>query len=424
MKNKLLSLSLFAVLVAVDLHAQQSKTVLFVGNSYTAVNDLPGMVANIAASLGDTLEYTANTPGGATFSAHCSNQSMTLIRQGGWDAVVLQEQSQYPAFPDFQVQAEVFPYAKRLVDSIYAHSVCAEPIFYMTWGHKYGDTFNAEAFPPLATYEGMDSLLALRYTQMADLYDASLCPVGRVWHWLRDNHAEIELYQDDNSHPTTEGTYVAACAFNTLIFGRDPLMANYEPQMMSNAGQVIRQAVHDLVYDSLASLQRPLPKVATLWSDTVQYMQVSFEVECLHVDTLGVDWGDGHDTLLVPAGNVILSHSYADTGTYTIIVKGSRHCMADEKSCTFTAQTLPEDTTHIGNVQYLQPQCTPNPAFDRVRVQVDDESGWVEVCDLQGRVLMREKLTGGACTLEVGSLPQGVYIVRCSKGATRLAVTR
>ena len=53
---------------------------------------------------------------------HCNNQSMNMICQGNWDVVVLQEQSQYPSFGQEQVEAEVFPYARRLVDSIYENS--------------------------------------------------------------------------------------------------------------------------------------------------------------------------------------------------------------------------------------------------------------------------------------------------------------
>lgn len=43
--------------------AQESVSVLFVGNSYTAVNDLPQMTANIASNMGYGMTYESNTPG-------------------------------------------------------------------------------------------------------------------------------------------------------------------------------------------------------------------------------------------------------------------------------------------------------------------------------------------------------------------------
>ena len=202
--------------------AQEERRVLFVGNSYVYTNDLPRLVENIAASMGDRLSCTSNAPGGCTLQQHCQNQSMTLIRQGGWDFVVLQEQSQRPSFPQAQVEVEVFPFAERLVDSVYANNPCCEPMFFMTWGHKYGDAGNAPYFPVLGTYEGMDSMLCERYTYMARSFDASLCPVGCVFRYLRENHADIDVYSPDNSHPSLAGSYAAACAFYVLFFHRDP----------------------------------------------------------------------------------------------------------------------------------------------------------------------------------------------------------
>ena len=39
------------------LKAQQSNKVLFLGNSYTGVNNLPQIISNIALSVGDNLIY-------------------------------------------------------------------------------------------------------------------------------------------------------------------------------------------------------------------------------------------------------------------------------------------------------------------------------------------------------------------------------
>lgn len=239
--------------------AQQSLRVLFVGNSYTQVNDLPSLVANIAQSMGDEMIYASNTPGGCTFEMHCSNASMDKICQGGWDFVVLQEQSQLPAFPIEMVEEMVYPFAKQLVDSVYASNFDGEAMFYMTWGRKNGDTEFGSMYPMMSTYEGMDSLLYTRYMYMAEANDASVCPVGRVWHYLCDHHSEIELYMSDESHPSLAGSYAAACAFYTMLFGRDPDSITYDAEVGSRAAQLIRSAVHSVVFDSLWKWQRTNP---------------------------------------------------------------------------------------------------------------------------------------------------------------------
>jgi hypothetical protein len=96
----------------------QTKNVLFIGNSYTGVNDLPGTFYNLALSGGDTVIYDSSTPGGYTFQMH-STYAPTLgkIYLKPWDYVVLQEQSQLPSFDPTQVAAECYPYA-RILDSL------------------------------------------------------------------------------------------------------------------------------------------------------------------------------------------------------------------------------------------------------------------------------------------------------------------
>lgn len=253
---------LAAVLMLIVAAAHGQTNVLFIGNSYTSVNNLPQMTADVAASMGLTMTWSSNTPGGCTFSQHCTNQSMTLILQGGWDFVVLQEQSQYPSFPQLQVEAEVFPYATQLVNAVNSANPDAEAMFYMTWGRKNGDADNAQYFPVLGTYEGMDSMLYERYMQMAADNDASVCPVGRVWRYLRENHRNIELYQSDGSHPSMAGTYAAACSFYVMFFGNDPDSIIYTPDGVTpHEAETIRHAVHEVVFSHLEQWKRQMPPI-------------------------------------------------------------------------------------------------------------------------------------------------------------------
>ena len=120
--------------------AQQTKEVLFVGNSYTYYNDLPNLVQQIALSFGDTLIHESSTPGGSSFSAHTTNtQTLGKISQQQWDYIVLQAQSQEPSLSPGYVNANVYPAVQSLIDSIEQSSLCIEPLFFMTWGRKNGD---------------------------------------------------------------------------------------------------------------------------------------------------------------------------------------------------------------------------------------------------------------------------------------------
>ena len=130
----------------------QKTSVLFIGNSYTYVNDLPTTFKDLSLSLGDTVSTDQSTPGGARFLDHAVNTTtLTKIAAEDWDFVVLQAQSQEPSWSPSQMETEVFPYAEVLVDSIKSNNICTEPVFFMTWGRKYGDDMNCDVWPAVCT---------------------------------------------------------------------------------------------------------------------------------------------------------------------------------------------------------------------------------------------------------------------------------
>lgn len=47
--------------------SQETRKVLFLGNSYTEANNLPLIVSELATNTGDVLIYDSNTPSGYTF---------------------------------------------------------------------------------------------------------------------------------------------------------------------------------------------------------------------------------------------------------------------------------------------------------------------------------------------------------------------
>lgn len=385
--------------------AQEHPRVLFVGNSYTQANNLPQMVADIAQSMGEGIEYRSNTPGGCTFEMHCHNQSMSLICGGGWDYVVMQEQSQLPAFPMDSVEAYVFPFAQQLVDSIYAHNPCAEPMFFMTWGRKNGDT--EFGYPPMDTYEGMDSLLYARYMQMGGDNDASVCPVGRVWHYLRDHNAEIELYMSDESHPSLAGTYAAACSFNTMFFGRDPDSIIHNAGLDENHARAIRSAVHEVVYDSLWKWQRPLPK-AGFMVDSVDGLTVCLKSEAMFFQMQEWAFSDG-ETL--QTNDTAVWHTFPEEGIYLVKQVVSRHCMVDSvlRFVRVEAPTIVAE----GENELSEISLSPNPARDEAMLHLPEGmAAEVVLYGVDGREIWRKVMRNTSNAIKLQGLPSGLYLLK------------
>ena len=82
--------------------------VLFIGNSYTNVNNLPGVFAELAGSGGHKVETGMAAPGGWTLANHvASTDTLGQLKSSAWNFVVLQEQSEIPAMA--QVRRPRFP---------------------------------------------------------------------------------------------------------------------------------------------------------------------------------------------------------------------------------------------------------------------------------------------------------------------------
>ena len=106
--KKIFTTAILAFFVTLTLSVSADKrNVLFIGNSYTYVNNMPQMIADIATSLGDTVTHESSTPGGYTAQQHTTNSTTTgKISQGGWDYVSIQCQSQEPSFSPAQVNSQ------------------------------------------------------------------------------------------------------------------------------------------------------------------------------------------------------------------------------------------------------------------------------------------------------------------------------
>src|SRR5262245_55201593 len=71
--------------------------VLFIGNSFTARNDLPGLSTRLAEARDKGLQHRLISAGGASLRTHWNaGEVQRAIQEGQYDRVVLQEQSTLP----------------------------------------------------------------------------------------------------------------------------------------------------------------------------------------------------------------------------------------------------------------------------------------------------------------------------------------
>jgi hypothetical protein len=217
--------------------------VLFLGNSYTAVNDLPAMVAAIASSSGNNpvITVSSQSPGGYTLHNHWDNEAPIALAQGGWTQVVLQEQS-VNAFGD---PTDFQTYAALLADA--AKAIGATPVFYETWARAATSPEYAQWTLVSNPTEMQDALLGA-YQQAATTNQAHLAPVGEAWRLALAGSPTLQLHDADGSHPTVAGTYLAACVLYETLAGQEVPLASAAPTILSaSAVKLLRQYAHEAV---------------------------------------------------------------------------------------------------------------------------------------------------------------------------------
>ena len=307
------NLFFYIILFITNFTYAQSYDVLFIGNSYTYYNNLPEMISNIANDLGDTVNYDQNTPGGTSLYAHSQNQTtINKINQQNWDFVVLQDQSQRPSLSPSYVAASVYPYATQLVNLINSNYICSEPVFYMTWGRKYGDQTNCQSYPPVCTFLGMQERLRDSYLTMGLDNNASVSPVGIAFKNSISLDSTIDLYTSDNSHPSIYGSYLAACTFYSTIFKKSSVGCAYKPNAINQSDALfLQQVASSTVLDSMF--------VWNIFQAQFDFNQngnvFDFINKSSNFENCIWDFGDGNQST-----DFNPTHTYLQNGVYDVIL--------------------------------------------------------------------------------------------------------
>jgi hypothetical protein len=178
--------------------------VLFIGNSLTYFNDLPGVIAAMADSLGVSRPFwyrTAAVPDYSLEDHWLTASSRAALDRDSFDIVVMQQgPSSLPAN-----QLHLRQWALQWAEPI--REAGAVPAMYMVW--------------PDASRRFAFDAVSEAYTAAAVAVDGMLFPVGQAWleAWAID--AGLALYGPDAFHPSGLGTYLAALVILDRLYTVD-----------------------------------------------------------------------------------------------------------------------------------------------------------------------------------------------------------
>ncbi len=390
----------------------QTTTVLWLGNSYTASNNLPDLLYQLALSGGDTIQFDSNTPGGYRLEDHWNSlTSQSKITQQPWDYVILQAQSQEPSLDSTFVANWVLPYADALDSVIHLNDSCTQTVFYMTWGRKNGDASNCVAYPPVCTYQGMQDQLRNRYLQMGYDNNAVVAPCGETWRDVIATNPTFDLYVSDESHPSLYGSYLNACVFYATMYRRSPVGLSYYGGLPMTDAIFLQQVAASTVLDSMS-----------VWNTEVYYDDPSFTnalvsgtTYSFSASTTGTnhEWNFGQGFV---SGTANENYTFPGNGTYTIVHVTDNGCHTDT-----SFETVVVGPQSVEGTTLMQFEVYPNPVNEIIRVSVPlfgEGKCELEIVEVTGRVVIACTITAALTEINTASLSPGSYIIRLTHETT------
>jgi hypothetical protein len=213
----------------------RSISLLFIGNSFTQRNDLPGLLAELAAERGLRVEAKLISVGGASLRNHWNaGRAAKEIETGRYDYVVLQEQSTLPVKNPKRMAENA-----RLFDDVIKRAG-SKTVLYMTWARRH-------------TPEAQQAITDA-YNTIGEELGAIVVPVGSAWQQFLATHDRPVLHDRDQSHPTLAGSYLAACVFVVVLLKENPVGIDSGPAGLEKQDMAL---LRDAVWKQFGRGQQP-----------------------------------------------------------------------------------------------------------------------------------------------------------------------
>ena len=300
--------------------------VLMLGNSYTSQNSLSSRVQALFDASGTSASVSDLTGGGMKLYQHADNaessgnQWNTALTTNQYEFVILQDQSQVPSFPTTESIWQNSKNGAIRLDSM-IEAAGAETIFFMTWGYRNGDSNNAWLNPD---YPTMQANLESGYNMYAENITTAertpyIAPVGLAYKAIYDEIVAdggtptdqgtlfYNLYSSDGSHPSTYGTYLAACVMHSTITGISSIGLPDPFGFDDNVRLQLQEAADSVIFDGSLGYSYPWQNEAAVGRESVMIGPFSRQAELQYPS-------DQTEDELLPL--VIALHGFSDTPEY------------------------------------------------------------------------------------------------------------
>ena len=304
----------------------QTTNVLFIGNSYTHMNNMPKIFEKIARSKGKDVYADSIAVSGSSLKEHAGRASTyKKLKSRKWDYVVVQGFSRELAQPADTISKNTIPYVQQILDSLYKTSPCANVYFYMTWGYRFG--YPEEEV--INTNEKMQARVKEGYLQLQRHFNYPIVPVGLTWAQIKQEYPNVNLYYIDDHHPNVTGSFVIASCFYTAFFKESSVGATAPKGVDSLLVKPLATVASSFILANynlyhLNQVQHPSPEISPYLSFKASetWLAVSVSNKSKNCTSYHWNFGDGTSSKLANPKK----HYYAKSGTYTITLTATKDC--------------------------------------------------------------------------------------------------
>ena len=216
--------------------------ILFLGNSLMFYNDMPETFRKMANAAGKNVYIQTILDGGSTIAKYADPShelgvsARKMISLGNWDYIVIQPSRRATPWENTVLEREIK--AAKTIKSL-ADGIGAKIIIYSVWGNNNGKATAYTAVGASGT-ESLTTKLISRPAHAKFMYEFGLRVASELGEGITTVYAglafencialnpDINLYHTDYTHPSPEGSYLAAASFYATIFGEKSLEVGYK----------------------------------------------------------------------------------------------------------------------------------------------------------------------------------------------------
>jgi len=231
--------------------------VLFIGSSYLAMNDLPGIFQAMAEAAGKDV-FLARRVQSGFYLDFFAQDGLTerSIQDQKWDYVILAGGCQTAAYPDTHQlirndwgHHDPFPALETLRQKVTRNHQGTTLIYMMPWAFEDGMTWIPGQTDD---YFAMQEKIRTNALAWANSLDLAVAPVGMAWkevmEWGVPGHY---LHMDDWNHPAPRGSFLSAAVLFATVFVESAEEVDFPWVLNAADAEAFRRVGSETVLDSL-----------------------------------------------------------------------------------------------------------------------------------------------------------------------------